>query len=178
MSETLIARAARGLIFLYRVTFSAFAGRGCRYAPTCSEYTDEAIQQHGLWAGGWMGLARICRCGPFGTHGIDLVPDVPNWREYENKVQMRGAAKGGSRLTLVESVRQDRRRQLTGGERHVAHLQPQPEEAAECRHHAQHLLAGATGFSPRRHFAADRFQVRTLARHTCTSGGRLSVHRI
>ena len=47
-----------------------------------------------------------------GVLGIDLVPDVPNWREYENRVQMRGRA-GASHLTLIESVRQDRRRRLT-----------------------------------------------------------------
>ncbi|HEX2727739.1 MAG TPA: membrane protein insertion efficiency factor YidD, partial [Beijerinckiaceae bacterium] len=44
----------------------------------CSEYTDEAIGRHGVWAGGWMGFARICRCGPLGTSGIDLVcEEVP-----------------------------------------------------------------------------------------------------
>jgi len=47
-----------------------------------------------------------------GTLGIDLVPDVPNWREYDNRVQLRGRA-GASHLTLIESVRQDRRRRLT-----------------------------------------------------------------
>lgn len=75
MTETLIARAARGLIFLYRVSFSAIAGRTCRYAPTCSEYADEAIHRHGLWAGGWMGFARICRCRPGGGEGFDPVPE-------------------------------------------------------------------------------------------------------
>ena len=49
-------------------------GRQCRHLPSCSEYTDEAIQRHGFWPGGWMGVARICRCGPFGTSGLDLVP--------------------------------------------------------------------------------------------------------
>ena len=48
-----------------------------------------------------------------GIFGIDLVPDVPNWREYNNKVQLRGRRAGGSHLTLIESVRQDRRRRLT-----------------------------------------------------------------
>jgi len=48
-----------------------------------------------------------------GVFGIDLVPDVPNWSEYRNKVQLRGRATGGAHLTLVESVRQDRRRSLT-----------------------------------------------------------------
>jgi SAM-dependent methyltransferase len=54
--------------------------------------------------------SRVLRSG--GVLGIDLVPDVPNWREYENRVQLRGPA-GASHLTLVESVRQDRRRRLT-----------------------------------------------------------------
>lgn len=55
-------------------------------------------------------VARVVE--PGGTFGVDLVPDVPNWREYENKVQMRGRA-GAAHLTLIESVRQDRRRRLT-----------------------------------------------------------------
>jgi SAM-dependent methyltransferase len=48
-----------------------------------------------------------------GLFGIDLVPDVPRWREYRNRVQLRGRAAGGRHLTLVETVRQDRRRRLT-----------------------------------------------------------------
>ena len=48
-----------------------------------------------------------------GTLGIDLVPDAPNWREYDNRVQLRGPAAGGAHLTLIESVEQDRRRRLT-----------------------------------------------------------------
>src|SRR6266550_4681377 len=56
-------------------------------------------------------VARVIKRG--GVFGIDLVPDVPNWREYRNQVQLRGRAAGGARLTLVESVRQDRRRHLT-----------------------------------------------------------------
>jgi hypothetical protein len=68
---------ARALIFLYRVTFSAFTGRWCRYAPTCSEYADEAIARHGLWAGSWMALARLCRCRPGGGDGFDPVPENP-----------------------------------------------------------------------------------------------------
>ena len=50
---------------------------------------------------------------PGGTFGIDLVPDVPSWREYDNRVQLRGRAAGGAHLTLIESVRQDPRRRLT-----------------------------------------------------------------
>ena len=55
-------------------------------------------------------VARVIR--PGGTFGIDLVPDVPKWREYENRVQLRGRS-DGRHLTLIETVRQDRRRRLT-----------------------------------------------------------------
>lgn len=67
--------AARLLILTYRYTISAFIGRTCRYLPTCSEYTEEAIARHGLWAGGWMGLRRILSCNPWGGSGYDPVPD-------------------------------------------------------------------------------------------------------
>jgi ubiquinone/menaquinone biosynthesis C-methylase UbiE len=55
-------------------------------------------------------VARVI--APGGTFGVDLVPDVPKWREYENRVQLRGRA-GNAQLTLVESVRQDPARRLT-----------------------------------------------------------------
>jgi ubiquinone/menaquinone biosynthesis C-methylase UbiE len=58
-------------------------------------------------------LASVARVlGPGGTFGVDLVPDVPKWREYENRVQLRGRD-GGAQLTLIESVRQDPARRLT-----------------------------------------------------------------
>jgi putative membrane protein insertion efficiency factor len=68
------ALVAHALIRGYQVTLSGLVGRGCRHLPSCSEYTDEAIQRFGLWAGGWMGFARICRCHPLGTSGLDFVP--------------------------------------------------------------------------------------------------------
>lgn len=57
----------------YQLTASALVGRQCRHWPSCSDYTDHAIQRYGLWAGGWIGAARICRCNPWGTDGIDIV---------------------------------------------------------------------------------------------------------
>ncbi len=58
-------------------------------------------------------LASVARVlAPGGTFGIDLVPDVPKWREYENRVQLRGRA-GRAQLTLIESVSQDPARRLT-----------------------------------------------------------------
>lgn len=65
--------AAHGLIRGYQLSLSMLVGRQCRHWPSCSAYTDEAIQRHGLWRGGWIGFARICRCNPYGTTGIDLV---------------------------------------------------------------------------------------------------------
>ncbi len=56
--------------------------------------------------------ARVLKRG--GTLGIDLVPDLPAWDEYRDRLKLRGRiGRSGSRLTLVESVRQDRRRKLT-----------------------------------------------------------------
>jgi putative membrane protein insertion efficiency factor len=70
--------AGRGLVVLYRYTLAPLIGPRCRHLPSCSEYADEAINRFGLWAGGWMALARILRCHPFGTSGLDFVPsDLP-----------------------------------------------------------------------------------------------------
>ena len=70
-------RFGRALIWLYRHTLSPLVGYNCRHLPTCSVYGDEAIERFGLWAGGWMTLARLLRCHPFGTSGIDNVPLAP-----------------------------------------------------------------------------------------------------
>jgi len=57
-------------------------------------------------------VARVI--APRGVFGLDLVPDLPVWKEYRNRVRFRGSRRGGnSRITLVESVRQDRARKLT-----------------------------------------------------------------
>ncbi|WEX78748.1 membrane protein insertion efficiency factor YidD [Sinorhizobium numidicum] len=64
------------LIRAYQLTLSSFIGNSCRHLPTCSEYGFEAVARHGLWAGSWMTLFRVARCGPGGTHGFDPVPEV------------------------------------------------------------------------------------------------------
>jgi uncharacterized protein len=68
------ATGGRALIAVYRHTLSPLIGFHCRHVPTCSAYADEAIDRYGLWAGGWMTLARLLRCQPWGTSGIDIVP--------------------------------------------------------------------------------------------------------
>jgi putative membrane protein insertion efficiency factor len=66
---------ARAAVKGYRLTLSPLIGSNCRHLPTCSQYADEAFACHGFWAGGWMTLARLLRCQPFGTSGLDFVPD-------------------------------------------------------------------------------------------------------
>jgi putative membrane protein insertion efficiency factor len=65
----------RGWVRVYRYTLSSLVGFQCRHLPSCSEYADQAIDRFGLWAGGWMTLARLLRCHPWGTAGLDFVPD-------------------------------------------------------------------------------------------------------
>ena len=68
--------AGRGLVALYRYTLSPILGPRCRHLPTCSDYADQAITRFGLWAGSWMALARFLRCHPWGTAGLDFVPET------------------------------------------------------------------------------------------------------
>jgi putative membrane protein insertion efficiency factor len=68
------ALAARAVVTAYRHTLSPWIGLDCRHLPTCSAYAEEALERFGLWAGGWMTLARLARCHPFGTSGLDFVP--------------------------------------------------------------------------------------------------------
>jgi putative membrane protein insertion efficiency factor len=68
--------AGRGLIKVYRYTLSPLIGFHCRHLPTCSDYADGSLERFGLWAGGWMTLARLCRCNPWGTSGLDFVSDA------------------------------------------------------------------------------------------------------
>jgi putative membrane protein insertion efficiency factor len=61
------------LIRLYRVAF-AFMPPSCRYEPSCSRYTEQAIVKYGLLRGSWMGARRIARCHPWAPGGFDPVP--------------------------------------------------------------------------------------------------------
>jgi putative membrane protein insertion efficiency factor len=75
---------AQILIRAYQLTLSPLVGLECRHLPTCSSYAEEAVGRFGLWAGSWMTVARLCRCHPLGTSGLDFVPSSlpPHARWY------------------------------------------------------------------------------------------------
>ena len=61
-------------IKIYQILISPLLGPSCRFTPTCSQYTIEAIQKYGPLKGGWLGFKRILRCHPWGGCGHDPVP--------------------------------------------------------------------------------------------------------
>jgi putative membrane protein insertion efficiency factor len=69
------------LVKVYQFTISPLLGSNCRYQPTCSTYTIEAIKEWGPFKGGWMGLKRISKCHPWGGHGWDPVPKKKNEKQ-------------------------------------------------------------------------------------------------
>lgn len=71
------AKALLALISVYRYAISPLLPARCRYFPTCSSYADEAVRRYGAVRGGWLAVKRLGRCHPWGSHGVDPVPDLP-----------------------------------------------------------------------------------------------------
>jgi putative membrane protein insertion efficiency factor len=69
----------------YRVLLSPFLGQACRFEPTCSRYTEQAIKTHGVLKGSALGAKRICRCHPWNEGGFDPVPEARRQLHAENK---------------------------------------------------------------------------------------------
>jgi putative membrane protein insertion efficiency factor len=80
MPDRLLARLLLRLIAAYRYLLSPWVGNACRYWPTCSEYAQEAIEQHGAARGSYLAARRLARCHPYGPGGVDPVPHVFSWR--------------------------------------------------------------------------------------------------
>jgi putative membrane protein insertion efficiency factor len=64
------------LVRFYQTAISPFTAASCRFEPTCSSYMIEALQRHGLFYGGFLGLKRILSCHPWGKSGYDSVPSA------------------------------------------------------------------------------------------------------
>ena len=73
MIDKIFKNIAISLINLYKYLISPLLGNNCRYLPTCSEYTKEAIIKYGVVKGFWLGLKRIAKCHPWGKGGYDPI---------------------------------------------------------------------------------------------------------
>lgn len=69
----------RFILNIYKNTLSfalvVLFGEGCRFTPTCSEYSVLAIEKHGALRGTYLAVKRLARCHPWGGSGLDPVPD-------------------------------------------------------------------------------------------------------
>ena len=74
--ESVAARLLLAAIVLYSRLVSPFLGANCRYYPTCSSYTRQALETHGALRGSWLGMKRIGRCHPWHEGGVDPVPQT------------------------------------------------------------------------------------------------------
>ena len=70
MIRRLIAAAIRA----YQLALSPLLGQRCRFYPSCSQYTLEAVMRFGVLKGGWLGLRRLARCHPWHAGGYDPLP--------------------------------------------------------------------------------------------------------
>jgi len=73
MLRTMLMAMVRG----YRLAFSPWLGSSCRFEPTCSRYSLDALELHGALAGSYLTVARLARCHPWCDGGADPVPHSP-----------------------------------------------------------------------------------------------------
>ena len=70
-----LARFATVTIRGYQRAISPRMGKNCRFQPTCSSYTLEAVERFGFFKGSWMGIVRLSKCHPLHQGGYDPVPE-------------------------------------------------------------------------------------------------------
>ena len=73
--EKIIKTSFTSILKIYRYFISPLLGDCCRFYPSCSQYTIEAIQSHGILHGNYLALRRILRCHPWCQGGVDFVPE-------------------------------------------------------------------------------------------------------
>ena len=66
----------RAMVRGYRYFIGPMLPPACRFYPSCSEYAEQALQDHGALRGGWLTTRRLCRCGPWHPGGFDPVPEA------------------------------------------------------------------------------------------------------
>ena len=119
-SEGMLARARRRASRAGVLHRALFVRSDIRALPLRTRQLDFVIAPYGMLqsltrerdlSSTLESVARVLRAG--GLFGIDLVPDLPRWKEYHKKISLHGRQNATTTLTLVESVRQDRRRGLT-----------------------------------------------------------------
>ncbi|MFA9391283.1 MAG: membrane protein insertion efficiency factor YidD [Prolixibacteraceae bacterium] len=73
-TKKLLSYPILGLVYFYKYAISPLTPASCRHTPTCSNYMIEALKIHGPFKGFWLGIRRLSKCHPWGTHGYDPVP--------------------------------------------------------------------------------------------------------
>ena len=85
--QYICSRALCVPIRAYQYTLSPWIGRSCRFTPSCSNYTMQAIMTHGCIKGILLGAWRIARCNPLGKWGYDPVPEPGRWQNPACRLQ-------------------------------------------------------------------------------------------
>jgi putative membrane protein insertion efficiency factor len=70
----MLTRVLQVCIRLYQMTLGTVLPDSCRFRPTCSQYAQQALAEHGAAKGTWLAFRRILRCNPFWPGGYDPVP--------------------------------------------------------------------------------------------------------
>jgi uncharacterized protein len=71
---SLAQRGTLSLLRAYKILISPMFAGSCRFLPSCSDYTAEAVRRFGVVRGAFLGVRRLARCHPFGSEGFDPVP--------------------------------------------------------------------------------------------------------
>jgi uncharacterized protein len=70
----MIAAGLRGAVRAYQWCLRPLLPAACRFHPSCSAYSEQALERHGALRGSWLAARRVCRCGPWHAGGYDPVP--------------------------------------------------------------------------------------------------------
>jgi hypothetical protein len=83
----IMKRILKGIVRGYQLFISPVFPSNCRFYPTCSHYSMEALEKHGAIKGLWLSLRRIGRCHPWNEGGVDLVPEPQSKPGRDEKIR-------------------------------------------------------------------------------------------